>query len=185
MTDKSPKSPGTPPEKPAGGKGARVVEIIELPNKLRAKVGGTADGKPGQIDPAHIDRATRHVARMAEAHRGQTRIDLTSLQAAFAQAQRDTENRAQHLRKIYKISDGIMTLGRTFGYNLLSDFANSMNQFLVDPENTSDALMTVLGLHIDAMHVVVRDDIKGDGGELGQALTKSLALARAKLIHRR
>ncbi|MEA1650598.1 hypothetical protein UAJ10_16450 [Nitrospirillum sp. BR 11164] len=176
MTDKSDK--GLP------GKGTRVVEIIELPNKLRAKVGGAA-GKPGQIDPAAIDRASRHVARMAEAHQTQTRIDLTTLQAAFEQAKRDTEHRAQHLRKVYKISDGIMTLGRTFGYNLLSDFANSMNHFLVDLENPTDALLTVVGLHIDAMHVVVRDDIKGDGGELGQALTKSLALARAKLIHKR
>ncbi|MEE3627167.1 hypothetical protein UCD39_24835 [Nitrospirillum sp. BR 11752] len=185
MTDKSDKeAPGKPLPGPLPGKGTRVVEIIELPNKLRAKVGGT-DGKPGQIDPAAIERANNHVARMAKAHQAQTRIDLTSLQAAFEQAKRDPENRVRHLRKVYKISDGIMTLGRTFGYNLLSDFANSMNQFLVDLESPTDALLTVVGLHIDAMHVVVRDDIKGDGGELGQALTKSLALARAKMIHKR
>ncbi|MDE1147659.1 MAG: hypothetical protein PW843_13735 [Azospirillaceae bacterium] len=180
MTDKNgPAGKGIP------GKGTRVVEIIELPNKLRAKVGGSSDGKPGQIDPAAIERATRHVARMSDAHQAQTRIDLTTLQAAFEQAKRDEPNRAQHLRKVYKIADGIMTLGRTFGYNLLSDFANSMNHFLVGIEAPTDAQMTVLALHIDAMHVVIRDDVKGDGGELGQALTKSLALARAKLIHKR
>lgn len=161
------------------------VEIIKRPNKLREKVGGTPDGKPGRIDPASIARAATHVSRMSDAHIAQTRIDVTELQQAYQRAMTDVENRSQHLRRVIKISDGIMTLGKTFGYDLLSEFANSLNHFLVPLTNPSVSQLQVVGLHIDAMHVLVRDDIKGDGGQIGQALALSLNMARAKLGARR
>lgn len=157
------------------------VEIIKRPNKLRDKVGGSADGKPGQIDPAALARASTHVARMSDAHKAQTRVDLGELQDAYRRVMTDVDNRPQHLKRVIKIADGIMTLGKTFGYDLLSDFANSLNHFLVPIANPSVAQLAVIGLHIDAMHVLVRDDIKGDGGEVGQALSVSLNMARAKL----
>lgn len=160
---------------------AAGVEIIKRPNKLREKVGGSADGKPGQIDPAAIMRAGTHVSRMSDAHKAQTRIDVTDLQEAYRRAMTDPENRPAHLKRVIKIADGIMTLGKTFGYDLLSDFANSLNHFLVPLANPSVAQLQVVGLHIDAMHVLVRDDIKGDGGQIGQALSMSLTMARAKL----
>lgn len=162
---------------------ARVpaVEIIKRPNKLREKVGGSADGKPGMIDPAALARASTHVARMSDAHIAQTRVDLSELQDAYRRAMTDVDNRPAHLKRVIKVSDGIMTLGKTFGYDLLSDFANSLNHFLVPIPNPSVAQLAVVGLHIDAMHVLVRDDIKGDGGQIGQALSVSLNMARAKL----
>lgn len=157
------------------------VEIIQRENKLRAKVGGSPDGKPGRIDPAAIERASTHVSRMAEAHKTQTRIDLSDLQEAFQKAVADPQNRAAHLKRVFKISDGILTLGKTFGYDLLSDFANNLNHFLVGLENPSPQQMQVVALHVDAMHVLVRDDMKGDGGPIGRALSESLHMARTKL----
>lgn len=160
---------------------ASGVEIIKRPNKLREKVGGSPDGKPGRIDPLSLTRAMTHVSRMSDAHNAQTRLDISDLQKSYQQALTDVEGRAQHLRRIIKISDGIMTLGKTFGYDLLSDFANSLNHFLVPLTAPTVAQLQVVGLHIDAMHVLVRDDIKGDGGQLGQALALSLQMARTKL----
>ena len=160
------------------------VEIFVLQNRLKAKAGGTA-GKPGAIDPAAIERAQLHVSRMAEAHQAQTRIDLTELQAAFIMATNDPERRKEHLKRVYKIADGILTLGKTFGYDLLSEFANSLNHFIIGLETPSPAQMQVVQLHIDAMHAVVREDIKGPGGEIGKALSQSLAAARAKLGQKR
>lgn len=162
-----------------------TVEIIQRPNKLREKVGGSADGKPGRIDPAAIMRANSYVARLAEAHEAQTKLDLTDLHEAYRRAMDDVENRPTHLRRIVKISDGILTLGKTFGYDLLSDFAHALNSFLIPLPEPTSAQMQVVGLHIDAMHVLVRDNIKGDGGAIGQALNSSLSVARAKLGARR
>lgn len=166
---------------------ARVsgVEIIKRPNKLREKVGGSADGRPGMIDPAALSRASTHISRMSDAHIAQTRLDVSDLLDAFRRAMTDIENRPVHLKRVIKVSDGIMTLGKTFGYDLLSDFANSLNQFLVPLSDPSVAQLQVVGLHIDAMHVLVRDDIKGDGGRIGQELAVSLNMARAKLGARR
>ncbi|HYE48648.1 MAG TPA: hypothetical protein VEB20_03585 [Azospirillaceae bacterium] len=160
------------------------VEIIVLPNRLQAKAGGKK-GQQGAIDPAAIERAQLHLSRMSEAHQAQTRIDLTELQAAFMMATGDAERRKDHLRKVYKIADGILTLGKTFGYDLLSEFANSLNHFLVSLESPTPAQMQVVALHIDAMQAVVRENIKGDGGALGKAMSQSLAAARAKLGQKR
>ena len=172
----------TKPDMPeSGAASGPVVEIIKLPNRLRAKVGGPEDGRPGLIDPAAILRAATHVARLSDAHVTQTQIDLQELQENYRLVLSDPQNRAAHLRRVIKISDGILTLGKTFGYDLLSDFANALNHFLVPLTAPTPAQLQVVGLHIDAMHVIVRDDIKSDGGELGQALSASLSLARAKL----
>lgn len=156
------------------------VEIIKRPNKLREKVGGSADGRPGAIDPAALARAATHVARMSDAHIAQTRIDIAELEKTYRLAMTDAENRPAHLRRIIKLSDGVMTLGKTFGFDLLSDFANSLNHFLVPLANPSVAQLQVIGLHIDAMHVLVRDEIKGDGGAAGRALSASLTMACSK-----
>lgn len=156
------------------------VEIIHRPNKLRAKVGGSPDGKPGRIDPAALERAHTHVSRMSDAHKVQTRIDLTDLQAAYRQALDDPANRSVHLRRLFKISDAILTLGKTFGYDMLSEFAHHMNSFILDLDQPTPAQLQVVALHIEAMNALVRDEIKGDGGELGRALSQSLAMARAK-----
>lgn len=161
------------------------VEVIHRPNKLREKVGGSADGKPGRIDPAALERATIHVARMAEAHQVQTKIDLTDLQEAFRQAMADPANRRTHVRRVFKIADGIMNLGKIFGYDLLSEFAHHLNSFIVDLTEPSPAQMQVVALHIEAMNALVRDEMKGDGGQIGRALAESLAAARAKHAGRR
>lgn len=161
-------------------KGRPPVEIIHRPNKLRDKVGGSADGKPGRIDPASLERAYTHVSRMSDAHKVQTKIDLGDLQAAYRQAIEDPANREVHLRRLFKISDAILTLGKTFGYDMLSEFAHHMNSFILSLDQPSAAQLQVVALHIEAMNALVRDEIKGDGGELGRALSQSLALARAK-----
>lgn len=157
------------------------VEVIQLPNKLRAKVGGTPDGKPGRIDPAAIERASLHLSRMSDAHKVQTRIDLTELQDAFKVALADKANRPAHMKRVFKISDGILTLGKTFGYDLLSEFAHHLNSFIIDLRDPSPAQMEVVALHIEAMNALVREELKGDGGQIGKALTLSLAAARAKM----
>lgn len=167
------------PDKPATGP---VVQIIELPNRLRAKVGGQPGGRPGQIDPAAIARAHRQVEQMAGAHQEQTRIDLTELLGAFEMLRRSPARR-DYQKKVYKITDGIMAVGRTFGYDLLTEIATAMNHFLMDlmeVEAPSEGQLTVISLHIDAMQLVLRQEIKGDGGEVGGALKTSLAQARAK-----
>ncbi len=157
------------------------VEIIQRPNKLREKVGGSSDGKPGRIDPAALSRAATHVGRMAEAHQVQTRIDLTDLQEAFKQAVADPANRSVHIRRVFKISDGIMNLGKMFGYDLLSEFAHHLNSFIINLKEPTAAQMQVVALHIEAMNALVRDEMKGDGGPIGKALSESLAKARDKL----
>jgi hypothetical protein len=158
-----------------------LVEIIQRPNKLREKVGGTTDGKPGRIDPAAIMRASAHIARLSDAHEAQTKLDLSELQESYRRALAEPQNRPAHLKRIVKISDGILTLGKTFGYDLLSEFAHALNHFLIPLTEPNAAQMQVVGLHIDAMQVLVRENIKGDGGAVGQALNSSLSMARAKV----
>lgn len=157
------------------------VEIIKRPNKLKAKVGGSPGGKPGRIDPSAISRAGSHVERLAEAHQTQTRIDLADLIAAVGLAQAEPHNRADHLRRVYDLADGVMAVGQMFGYELLSVFGNSLTCFIAEMDNNNQAHMLVVRLHVDAMMAVVRDEIKGEGGEIGKQLGQSLTAARQKL----
>jgi hypothetical protein len=160
------------------------VEIIRRANKLKAKVGGSPGGKPGRIDPAAITRAGSHVERLAEAHQTQTKIDLADLVAAVQAAQAEPEQRAEHLRRVYDLADGVMAVGQMFGYELLSVFGNSLTCFIAEMDNANPSHMLVVRLHVDAMMAVVRDEIKGEGGEIGRQLGMSLTAARQKLAPR-
>jgi hypothetical protein len=157
------------------------VEIIRRANKLKAKVGGSADGKGGRIDPGALTRAGTHVARLAEAHQTQTRIDLADLLAAVQAAQDEPERRQAHLQRIYELADGVMSVGQMFGYSLLSNFGNSLACFVTEMDAANPAHMMVVRLHAESMQAVVRDNIKGEGGEIGKQLAQSLNAARKKL----
>src|SRR4051812_49860154 len=106
------------------------VEIIKRANKLKAKVGGTAGGKPGRIDPSAMARAGSHVERLAEAHQTQTKIDLADLVAAVAAAQNEPEQRVEHLRRGYDLADGVMAGGQMFSFELLSGFCKLLTRLI-------------------------------------------------------
>ena len=70
--------------------------------------------------------------------------------------------------------------GGTFGYQLITDFAEGLYNFTSTGAGLSDSHVEIIKAHIDAMRVVIRERIDGDGGEIGSELKKGLEASVAK-----
>ncbi|MBV1928729.1 MAG: hypothetical protein KUG81_04380 [Gammaproteobacteria bacterium] len=70
--------------------------------------------------------------------------------------------------------------GGTFGYPLITSFADSLYGFTIQrPDEIVDKQIELVKAHLDAMRAVIRGRVSGSGGEIGQSLRESLNQAIA------
>ncbi|HRE61245.1 MAG TPA: Hpt domain-containing protein [Micropepsaceae bacterium] len=89
---------------------------------------------------------------------------MTSEDARAAQA-RDQLRRQAHTTK---------GQGTTFGYDLVTAIAGSLNHYLVEVTGERQRI-NIIRAHIEALDAVARSRMTGDGGAAGQALIATLA----------
>lgn len=64
--------------------------------------------------------------------------------------------------------------GTTFGYDLITAIAGSLNHYLVEVTGERQRI-NIIRAHIEALDAVARSRMTGDGGAAGQALIATLA----------
>lgn len=162
-----------PPFDPKKKKSKEVI----LPNKLREKVGGIP-GKMGSIDPAIIARAEKKVEDISKNYTESANTELVELQEAFQKCSAvQGELQTPFIRKINMLVHELRGQGASFGYPLLTEFANFLFDFTDGLKMASGPQMEIIKAHIDTMHIVVVQKINGDGGAVGQQLKQTLKIA--------
>lgn len=149
-------------------------EIIEVPNKLRAKIRGS-----GPIDPKLIEKAETAI----KAHAGEFRItameELSTL-ADLVTAAQASDAPVDELEAIFGIVHDLKGQGTTFGYSLLTKVADSLCRFIEKADTRKPECLMVVAPHVDALRVILRDDVHGDDHPLGVAIVESLIELRRK-----
>ena len=87
--------------------------------------------------------------------------------------------------KIHAIAHDLKGQGGTFGYPLVTAFSTSLNQFSGLRTQIQDNHVEIIKAHIDAMRAVIRDRVRGEGGEVGMALAQGLDQIIARYKHKR
>jgi hypothetical protein len=64
--------------------------------------------------------------------------------------------------------------GGSFGYDLISQVGESLKIFTENCSEANPRDVEIIAAHVDAMRMVMVDDIKGDGGEVGRAIVDGL-----------
>ncbi len=109
---------------------------------------------------------------------------LADLEKAYAGARANPDEGDVHLGTVAQIAHEVKGEGTTYGYPLMTMLGDSLCGFtrgmIEGKTQRSDTHLDIIGKHIEAMRVVIRDRIEGDGGELGQTLLASLEKAVAK-----
>jgi hypothetical protein len=67
--------------------------------------------------------------------------------------------------------------GGMFGYPLITVFRKSLYEVKKPPCREDNSNLEVVKAHIDTMRAVLREQVEGDGGQVGQALFKTLKMA--------
>ncbi len=153
-------------------------QLINPPNPLKMKVGV---GGPGAVTPDALERADAVIADLADDYLTWAEEDLTNLQAALAKLKAtEGDNRAE-VAAIFQIAHDVKGQGGSFGYQLMTEIGHHLCRFLESLETANPAEIGVIGVHIDALRLVIANKMKGDGGAAGEALYKGLELVVAKV----
>lgn len=149
------------------------VRFYRFRNVLRDKV-GAGGGATAKIDPAAVEKAAAALAAMAEDYPDWVAKHIEQLRLHHARCVDTPGERARHYGAMREIAHDMKGQGGTFGYPLMTTFAASLYDFVGPNAGTTDAHVEIIKSHIDAMAAVIKERVKGDGGQIGQALTKGL-----------
>lgn len=148
---------------------SKPVEIITPPNKLKAKLGG-----PLSISSSDaISRAEKALENLSGEFHNWLDEEICRLEKAWKDAQPLT-NRDEQLNMVYGASHDLKGLAATYGFPLITRYADSLCRLLATDVRREIAPKALIEAHVYACRTAMRDDIKSDDHALGGALAREL-----------
>ncbi|MGZ3297829.1 MAG: Hpt domain-containing protein [Asticcacaulis sp.] len=145
------------------------VEIINVPNTLRAKVGG----RLGALDAQAVAKAEAALAGLADQFEDWLLDEIKKLEAVQAQIKAEGLNPENSEQLFFRAHD-LKGLGTTYGYPLITRLAGSLCKMTDDAEKRALAPRMLVEAHLDAIRACVRDKIKEDSHPMGKILSEEL-----------
>ncbi|MFC3051255.1 hypothetical protein [Kordiimonas pumila] len=157
-----------------------IVRFYRFKNRLREKTAGLAPGSAG-ISPEALAAAEQALSKMAEDYPDWVSGLVGKLQEQHGRCVDSPEKRNEYFEAINHIAHDMKGQGGTFGYPLITTFADSLYGFTTKRAgDISDNQVELVKSHVDAMRAVIRGRVSGDGGDIGIKLTDVLNAAIAK-----
>lgn len=154
-------------------KPAARVRFYRFRNKLKDKTAGLS-GAASAVSPEALALAQSQFEQMAEDYPDWVQAILVKLYELHARCVDTPDARSGQFEQIQRIAHDLKGQGGTFGYPLITTFASSLNRFTAKRARIADHDVEIIKAHIDAMRAVIRERVKGDGGEIGLALARGL-----------
>jgi len=146
------------------------VEIINLPNKLRKKV---TIGGPNSVSPEVLERAEKAIQILKKDYLNWVEDDLKKIDIAYHKLLLNPENDVL-LQNVYKVAHDIKGQGGSFGYDMMTEIGQSLCQLIEKMKTIGPNELEIIGVHTDAMGVVIHDRIERTGGDTATAMLKGL-----------
>ena len=154
------------------------VWYFHLPNKLKEKVGGGgADDGPPTLPDDILEKAEETLQRAAMDFSTWASDYLEELSSLCNEAEAVPERRRRLFGEICLLAHELRGQGGTFGYPLVSEFGKMLYEATLDTMKNTDNQVEIVAAHIDAMRVVLRDKIAGDGDDVGKEVQATLQAA--------
>ncbi len=150
------------------------AQIIQVPNTLRAKVGG----RLGALDQEAIAKAEAALADLSSQFGEWLQDEVKKLEDVQILIKAEGLNLVNSEQLFYRAHD-LKGLGTTYGYPLITRIAGSLCKMLDDEDKRMAAPRLLVDAHLDAIRAVVRDQIKEEGHPMGKILAETLE-ARVK-----
>lgn len=160
--------------------GGVIVRFYRFQNRLREKTAGLSRG-PSSIPAEALAEAEKALKKMSEDYPDWVSGLVVKLQEQHGRCVDSPEMRVECFEEINHMAHDMKGQGGTFGYPLITSFADSLYGFTVKrPGEISDNQIELVKAHLDAMRAVIRGRVSGSGGEIGQKLTDGLNEAIAQ-----
>ncbi len=148
---------------------SKKVKFINPPNQLKMKVGG--GGIPqerlerAQIVMDDFDMDFRPIARKLAANLSKATED-----AIKKIDQKQTFEKDEMVFPIMQLKAN----GGMFKYRLLTDVADICLQFMETVNDYNEEAIDIIKAHENAIQIIIKSDLKGDGGKAGYTLVQEL-----------
>ena len=152
------------------------VRFYRSKNRLKEKTAGLGLDANAVIDFDEdlMSAAEEALNEMAEDYPDWVMSVIDELFEVHRRCVDDEVNRKGYFERINSIAHDMKGQGGTFGYQLITDFAEGLYKFTSKGSGLSDSHVEIIKAHIDAMRVVIRERVEGDGGDIGSELKKGL-----------
>jgi CheY-like chemotaxis protein len=147
---------------------------FRLPNALKEKAGGVGRSDPLELPLGLLEEAEAQLKRDAVGFDHWAQEYLVQLSQLCTEALEKQGDRSKYFHEINLLAHELRGQGGTFGYALITTFGKMLYDCTYEGCRQDDNAVEVVKAHIDAMRAVLRDKVKGDGGDVGRALILSL-----------
>jgi len=150
----------------------QTAQTITPPNPLGKAKSGNG---PVKIDPDVLRQAEQAVDDLQGDYPAWAQKDIDGLRAAITSARSDPKTLPLAISDIYKCALDLKGQGGGFGYDLITSIGDLLTKFMEERETVSSRDSEIICAHVDAMQAVIRQDIKGDGGKIGNQIVDGLS----------
>ena len=162
--------------------GSDEAQVFDSPNPLEAEPAVGPTNVCLTLDEELLARAEARIEGMVGDYLNWVKDDVLELEQAQEELAQDTELGSRAHDAIVNGAFGIASQGGTFGFELLAAIGTALQDYASALVTIDQTHVTVIKLHIDAMRVVLRQNLAGNGGEPGAQLLKMLYTAAKKTV---
>lgn len=159
---------------------ARRAKIIPPRADLKRKAVNFTTGLDLRLTPELVRRLEQVVHDSRDRFTKDIGERLASMRRQLLDAGSDPEEQRALVLRLYESSLEIKGAGGTIGYDLLTEIGKSLNDFVYGLAGLDAKQARVVGLHIDALYVVLANRITGRGGVIESAIVQAFGEARRK-----
>lgn len=161
-------------------KGPVKVRFYRFRNRLKDLTAGIGGGSGGGISAEALAKAESALEDLSEDYPDWVSGLISKLSEQHSRCVDTPENRRAYFEEINIMAHDMKGQGGTFGYPLITDFADSLFKISENKDNIQDAHINIIKSHIDSMRAVISGRVSGDGGDIGKALRDELNKAIEK-----
>lgn len=146
-------------------------QIINPPHGLGKAIVGDGALK---LDSDLLKQAEQAIGALEGGFSELAAVSLAEIRAALARADANRDDAGTELSKMFTLVMDLKGQGATYDYMLLTEIGDLLKKFTEARETITGRDIKIIGAHIDAMQAVLREKIKGDGGEVGRQIVANL-----------
>ncbi|MCH2547643.1 MAG: hypothetical protein MK052_08555 [Alphaproteobacteria bacterium] len=107
--------------------------------------------------------------------------DIEAMEEAYNAALTSPESSVKHIKIIERRVFSLKGQSETLGFDLLAHASKSLYEFCsIHFRNDDMDQLVVIRKHLDTINLIIREQLKGDGGRTGKELVHSLHLLTEK-----
>lgn len=156
------------------------VRFYRFRNALKEKLMGAGAAGHAAVSEDALARVEANLEDMSEDYPDWVMATVEKLRELHARSVDTPKERKRFYELIRGHAFEMKGQGGTFGFPLISTFAASLHETTGPGAQANDATVEIIKAHVDAIAAVIKERIKGPGGEIGRDLANGLKAAIEK-----